>query len=176
LPSGTFTLSLQGSEYAVSKAWAGTQDKLTALQDEIVATCILLLESQPKRREERLAEERRRRDEAERAERKRRVAQARRDQLERAFKAAEAHERVERLRRFLAVVESEMESYNPPYDERARAWLQVVREELDRSNPYLEILTGCWTVPSWAKWPPEWWPVPTDVDSTASDSEPASSD
>ena len=38
LPAGTFTLTLQGSEHALSKAWTGTQDKLTALEDEIVAT------------------------------------------------------------------------------------------------------------------------------------------
>jgi hypothetical protein len=66
------------------------------------------------------------------------------------------------LERFLAVVESEMTRYNPPYDERARGWLQVVREELDRSNPYLEILNASLTVPSWASWPPEWWPTATD--------------
>ncbi len=161
LPSGTFTLALQGSEHVLSKAWTGTQNKLTAFEDEIVATCLLLLESQPARREERLAEERRRRVEAERAERQRRIAQARREQLDRAFKAAEAHEKVERLERFLAVVESEMGHYNPPYDERVRGWLKVVREELERSNPYLEILTASLTVPSWASWPPEWWPAAT---------------
>lgn len=167
LPSGTFTLTLQGSEYALSKAWTGAQDKLAALEDEIVATCLLLLESQPARREERLTEERRRRVEAERAERQRRIAQARREQLDRAFKAAEAHEKVKRLERFLAVVESEMSSYNPPYDERTRGWLQVVREELDRSNPYLEILTASLTVPSWASWPPEWWPAATNPGAVA---------
>ena len=158
LPSGTFTFTFQGTEHAVSKGWTGTQDKLSALEEEIVATGLLLLEAQPKRREERLAEERRRRIEAEKAERRRRIAQARREQLERAFKAAEAYEKVERLQRFLAVVECEMDSYNAPYDERARVWLQVVREELGRSNPYLEIITGSLTVPSWSSWPLEWWP------------------
>jgi len=158
LPSGTFTFTFQGTEHGVSKGWTGTEDKLSALEDEIIATGLLLLEAQPKRREERLAEERRRRTEAEKAERRRRIAQARREQLERAFKAAEAYEKVERLQRFLAVVESEMDSYNAPYDERARVWLQVVREELGRSNPYREIISGSLTVPSWSSWPPEWWP------------------
>jgi hypothetical protein len=176
LPSETFTLALQGTEYSVSKAWTGKQDKLSALEDEIVATGLLLLEAQPKRREERLAEERRRRAEAEQAERRRRIAQGRREQLDRAFKAAEAYEKVERLERFLAVVESEMDRYNAPYDERARVWLQVVREELGRSNPYLEIITGSLTVPSWASWPPEWWPETTRDASTESENEPASED
>lgn len=158
LPSGTFTLSFQGTEHAISKGWTGAQDKLSALEDEIVAIGLLLLEAQPKRREERLTEERRRRAEAEQAERRRRIAQGRREQLDRAFKAAEAYENVERLERFLAAVESEVDRYNAPYNERARVWLQVVREELGRSNPYLEIITGSLTVPSWSSWPPEWWP------------------
>lgn len=161
-PSGTFTLALQGTERAVSKGWTGNQGKLAALEEEVVATGLLLLESQPKVREERLAEERRRRDEAERAERQRRIAQARREQLERAFKAAEAYEKVERLRRFLDKVEAEMGSYNEPFNERAPVWLQLVRDELGRSNPYLEILGGSMTVPSWASWPPEWWPAAKD--------------
>jgi hypothetical protein len=161
-PSGTFTLALQGTERAVSKGWTGNQGKLAALEEEVVATGLLLLESQPKVREERLAEERRRRDEAERAERQRRIAQARREQLERAFKAAEAYEKVERLRRFLDKVEAEMGSYNEPFNERAPVWLQLVRDELGRSNPYIEILGGSMTVPSWAAWPPEWWPAAKD--------------
>lgn len=158
LPSGTSTLTFQGTEHAISKGWTGTQDKLSALEDEIVATGLLLLEAQPKRREERLAEERRRHTEAAQAERRRRIAQGRREQLDRAFKAAEAYEKVERLERFLAVVESEMDRYNAPYNERARVWVQLVREELGRSNPYLEIITGSLSVPSWSSWPPEWWP------------------
>jgi hypothetical protein len=162
LPSGTFTLTLQGSEHSVSKGWTGNQGKLTALEEEIAATCSLLLESQPKRREDRLEDERRRRAEAERAERQRRIARARREQLERAFNAAEAYEKVERLRRFLDKVEAEMGSYNAPFSERAPVWLQLVRDELDRSNPYLEILGGSMTVPSWAAWPPEWWPAAID--------------
>jgi hypothetical protein len=162
LPSGTFTLALQGTEPAVSKAWTGNQGKLAALEEEVVAAGLLLLESQPKVREERLAEQRRRRDEAERAERQRRIAQGRREQLERAFKAAEAYEKVERLRRFLDKVEAEMGSYNEPFNERAPVWLELVRDELDRLNPYLEILGGSMTVPSWASWPPEWWPAAKD--------------
>jgi polyhydroxyalkanoate synthesis regulator phasin len=174
LPSGTFTLTLQGSERAVSKTWTGAQDKLTALGDDIVATCLLLLESQPKLREDRLAEERRRRAEAERAERQRRIAQSRREQLERAFKAAEAYEKVERLRRFLDKVEAEMGSYNAPFNERAPVWLQLVRDELRRSNPYLEILGGSMAVPSWASWPPEWWPAAKDGETALSEREPTS--
>lgn len=100
LPSGTFTLTFQGTEHGVSKGWTGTQDKLSALEEEIVATGLLLLEAQPKRREERLTEERRRRIVAEKVERRRRIAQGRREQLERALKAAEAYEKVERLQRF----------------------------------------------------------------------------
>jgi len=161
VPSGTCTLTLQGSEHSVSKGWTGDQGKLTALQEEIAATCLLLLESQPQRREDRLEQERRRIAEAERAERQRRIAQARREQLERAFKAAEAYEKVERLRRFLDQVEAEMSSYNAPFNERAPVWLQLVRDELGRSNPYLEILGGSLTVPSWTTWPPEWWPEAT---------------
>lgn len=149
----------------------GTQAKLSALEEEIVATGLLLLEAQPKRREERLAEERRRRAEAEQAERRRRIAQGRREQLDRAFKAAEAYEKVERLERFLAVVESEMDRYNAPYSERARVWVQLVREELGRSNPYLEIITGSLTVPSWSSWPPEWWPKANHAVRTSSETE-----
>jgi hypothetical protein len=171
LPSGTFTLTLQGSEHAVSKGWTGNQGKLAAFEEEIVATGLLLLESQPKRREERLAEERRRRDESERAERQRHIAQARREQLEQAFKAAEAYEKVERLRRFLDKVEAEMGSYNAPFNERAPVWLQLVRDELGRSNPYLEILGGSMTVPSWASWPPEWWPAATGGDAAPAENE-----
>ncbi len=174
LPSGTFTFTFQGTEHGVSRGWTGTEDKLSALEDEIIATGLLLLEAQPNRREERLAEERRRRIEAEKAERRLRIAQARREQLERAFKAAEAYEKVERLQRFLAVVESEMDSYNAPYDERARVWLQVVREELGRSIPYLEIITGSLMVPSWASWPPEWWPETTRDASTEPENESTS--
>lgn len=173
LPSGTFTLTLQGSEHSASKGWTGPQIKLTALEDEIAATCLLLLESQPKLRDDRLEEERRRRAEAERADRQRRIAQARREQLERAFKAAEAYEKVERLQRFLGQVESEMGRYNPPFDERARIWLTVVRDELARSNPHLEILTGSLSVPSWASWPPEWWPAAKEEDSAPTENEPA---
>jgi hypothetical protein len=173
LPSGTFTLTLQGSEHSASKRWTGPQVKLSGLEDEIAATCLLLLESQPKLRDERLAEERRRRAEAERADRQRRIAQARREQLERAFKAAEAYEKVERLQRFLGQVESEMGRYNAPFDERARIWLTVVRDELGRSNPYLEILGGSLSVPSWASWPPEWWPAAKEEDSPPTETEPA---
>jgi hypothetical protein len=173
LPSGTFTLTMQGSEHSVSKGWTGNQGKLAALEEEIAATCLLLLESQPQRRDDRQEEERRRRAEAERAERQRRIAQARREQLDRAFKAAEAYEKVERLKRFLDKVEAEMGGYNAPFNERAPVWLQLVRDELGRSNPYLEILGGSMAVPSWASWPPEWWPEATREAPAASNDAPA---
>lgn len=71
----------------------------------------------------------------------------------------------------LAVVESEMDRYSAPYNERARVWVQLVREELGRSNPHLEIITGSLSVPSWSSWPPECWPEANEEVPPASESE-----
>jgi len=77
------------------------------------------------------------------------------------------YDQLERLRRFLDKVEAEMGSYNEPFNERTPVWLQLVRDELGRSNPYIEILGGSMTVPSWASWPPEWWPAAIDSEPTS---------
>ncbi len=73
----------------------------------------------------------------------------------------EADTRVRQLMALLERLKVNLSSYRAPFDERLRVWIDVVRGELKTANPVDEILTGCLTVPSWAKWPPAWWPADT---------------
>jgi hypothetical protein len=161
-PSGKLTWTVSGTEPSLSKNWTGTEKQLAAKQDEIIATCLELLEQQPVKRQDRLAEAERRRLAAEEAERARRISTRRREQLELAFKAAAEYDRVQSLKRFLDVVETERLDYREPYDERAKIWLAVVREELEAADPYRALIAQGLTVPSWQTWPPEWWPESTE--------------
>lgn len=71
----------------------------------------------------------------------------------------EADARVRQLKTFLDQLEQASADLLPPFDERAKVWVSVVRAELAARSPSDEILHRCLSVPSWATWPPAWWPT-----------------
>lgn len=156
--SGAFTLTLAGTEREATKQWIKSREGIENKKEEVVATCLRFLEQQPDLRRARLAEEDAQRKRAQEEERLRRIHDARRQQLEQAYKASEAYERMLTLERFLDVVEGECNTYNDPHKERAKVWVGVVRQQLKSTNQYQQILGECLATPSWKPWPPEWWP------------------
>jgi hypothetical protein len=163
-PLGNFTFNIQGTEYQASKAWQGTQEKLQGLLDEIVQTALLLPAVQTQLRKERKTREAEQQRAEEVRAREQRRSEAKAEQLKQAFLMMEADARVEQLKSFLDRLEQGTDNYQAPYDERLKVWLKVVRNELAARNPADEILSRCIAVPSWATWPPAWWPTDTKLD------------
>jgi hypothetical protein len=159
VPSGQCLFTAQGSEFCLTKKWQGTPSQLSSKRDEIVATCMQLLDAQPERRKQRIDAAEISQKKAEEESKKRRINEGRHRQLEQAFKAAQAFEQVSQLNRFLNKVETECDEYLEPYQDRARVWIKLVREELRAAQPDMEILSRCLSVPKWETWPPEWWPT-----------------
>lgn len=161
VPSGKFTLHVRGSEYSVSKEWRGTTAQLESQFQSVTATILTLLRGQSAVREERIREEEIRRAAAQRAEEVRQINQAKAEQLKKAFGIAVEYDRVTQLNKFLETLETELSSFEEPYQERTKVWVAVVREELTKHNPYLSALSSCLSPEySWSKWPPLWWPNP----------------
>lgn len=158
-PSGNFTFSIQGTEYQGSKSWQGTQEKLQRLVDEIVRTAFQLASLQPQLRQERQDRESSAQRASELRAQEQRCCDARAEQLKQAFLMMEADARVRQLKTFLDQLEQASADLLPPFDERAKVWVSVVRAELAARSPSDEILHRCLSVPSWATWPPAWWPT-----------------
>jgi hypothetical protein len=157
-PSGNFTFSIEGTEYQARKTWQGNSERLEGQVNEIIRTAFQLASSQPLLRSEReIREANARRDEELRAQQRRRK-EARAEQLKQALVMMEADARIRQLELFLDRLSKTCSEFSPPYDQRARVWVDVVRDELSVCNPVDEMLQKCLTVPSWASWPPAWWP------------------
>lgn len=173
-PSGNFTFNVRGTEYQASKAWQGTQEKLQGKVDEIVRTAFDLARLLPELRKEREAREAKARHDAEmqRHEVQRRTARS--EQLKQAFLMMEADARVQQLKDFLVRLEKRIPEFLSPFDERLQVWLKVVRGELDTNGPVDGLLRQSLMPPSWASWPPAWWPAESSSGASASDSDEAS--
>jgi hypothetical protein len=157
-PSGNFTLSIEGGEYQARKSWQGSKEKFEGQINEIIQTAFHLAAWLPKLRSERTDREARARKEEELRAQERRRREARDDQLKQAFTMMEADARVQQLYAFLDRLEKNCREFSPPYDERARVWIDVIKSELSARNPVDEMLQKCLSVPTWASWPPAWWP------------------
>jgi hypothetical protein len=158
-PSGLFTFTIQGTESRVCKTWQGTREKLQSLVSEVVHTAFHLAAVQPQYRKEREEREAKARRDEELRLQERHWREARAEQLKQAFLMMEADARVRQLKEFLERTEQGVSVFRPPFDERMKVWIGVVREELEARNPANEIIHKCLTVPSWATWPPAWWPT-----------------
>ncbi|WP_213959081.1 hypothetical protein [Variovorax sp. dw_954] len=158
-PSEKLTFTISGSEYRAKKTWQGTQEKLQDQVEDIVRTAFQLVPLQMEMREEREAAAAIAKREEEARALVRRQNEAKAEQLKQAFLMVDADERTRRLKDFLLRLEELADELQPPYDERAKVWVKVVRKELDARNPMEEILQRCLSVPSWSKWPPDWWPA-----------------
>lgn len=158
-PSGNFTFNVRGTEYQASKAWQGTQEKLQGKIDEIVRTALDFARLLPELRKDREAREAKARHDAEmqRLEQRRRTARS--EQLKQAFLMMEADARVQQLKDFLGRLEKSIPELLSPFDQRLQVWLKVVRDELDTNCPVDALLRQSLVPPSWASWPPEWWPA-----------------
>lgn len=167
VPSEKYTIAFSGSEYRANKAWQASREGLEKRLAEIVTTVDELARLQPLSRKEREDAAAQAQREAERRERVRRIAEARGDQLKRAFAIAEAQERVDRLRSFLDSLEKRGAEFQAPYGERLKVWLTVVRSELANSDPVKAMLAESLNVPSWQTWPPVWWPEDLGVNAAS---------
>ncbi|NIF56678.1 hypothetical protein F3J19_32165 [Burkholderia sp. Ax-1724] len=154
----------QQTEYQASKTWQGTQEKLQNLLEEIVRAALLLPALQTQLRKERKVREADQQRAAEVRAREQRRNESKAEQLKQAFLMMEADARVQQLKSFLDRLERRADDFQPPYDERVKIWLEVVRNELAARNPADEILARCLDVPSWATWPPAWWPTDPKLD------------
>lgn len=159
VPSGKYTFRVTGTEHRARDEWQGTAEKLQARLNEIVRRVIELAALQPLFRTEREQAAAAAQREAERREAERRITEARAEQVKRAFAMAEEHERVVRLEDFLRFLDTHSAELQEPYAERLKVWLTVVREELAKKPPLDRLLLEVLTVPSWQKWPPNWWPI-----------------
>lgn len=157
-PSGNFTLSIEGTEHQASKSWQGSKEKLEGQINEINQTVFHLAASLPQLRAERKAREADARREEELRALQRRRREARDEQLKQAFAMMEMDNRVQQLHAFLDRLEKIYPEFSSPYDQRAKVWITVVRSELSARNPVDEMLQKSLTVPTWASWPPAWWP------------------
>lgn len=157
-PSGIFTLSIEGTEYQARKSWQGSKEKLEVQVNEVIQTAFHLVGLLPQLRSERQVREANARREEELRAQERRRREARDDQLKQAFAMMEADGRVQQLYAFLDGLEKCCADFSPPYDERARVWIGVIRNELSGRSPVDEMLQKCLSVPTWASWPPAWWP------------------
>lgn len=61
----------------------------------------------------------------------------------------EVYARVRQVQAFLGRLEQSCSEFSPRYDQRTRVWIKVSK---------MNCLMKCLTVPSWASWPPAWWP------------------
>lgn len=161
IASGKYTFRVTGTEHRARDEWQGTAEKLQTLLNDIVQRVIEMAALQPLFRTEREEAAANAQREAERREALRRVAEARSEQVKRAFAMAEEHERVVRLEEFLRFLDMHSAELQEPYAERLKVWLAVVREELSKKPPLDKLLLEVLTVPSWQKWPPNWWPDAT---------------
>lgn len=157
-PSGIFTLSIEGTEYQARKSWQGSKEKLEGQVNEVIQTAFHLAARLPQLRSERKDREANARREEELRAQERRRREARDDQLTQAFAMMEADARVKQLYAFLDRLEKSCRELSPPYDERAKVWIDVIKMELSVRNPVDEMLQKCLSVPTWASWPPAWWP------------------
>lgn len=163
-----FNFSLEGTEYSCNKSWAGTKNRLEAKCAEIVRAAIELVPLQAERRRQRLTREAESQRRAAIAADQRRRAQARAEQVKHAVAIMEASDQRERLLAFLGQLQLRGKEFAPPYDDRVTTWIDVVRAQLNARDPVAEMLHECLSVPSWATWPPAWWPEqasqPADAD------------
>ena len=155
---GKFTWSVDGTEYALKHQWLLKKAELEVAIPVICATCLYMLEAQPTIRQARLDDEERRRREAAEAERQRRAAQARIEQVQLGFEFAGEYEKTERLKAFLDYLDTQSMSYRDPYPERIKVWVSTVREEIKRNPPYLKEFGKAFHMRSWDPGPPDWWP------------------
>ena len=108
-PSKRYTLRLHGTEAAARQTWTGTQEKLDSSLEDIVRDILALVPGQATMRADRQAAEEEARRRAQEAERERQRAQARAEQLEKAFKVAEADRRSSELLAYLDRLEKDCE-------------------------------------------------------------------
>ena len=160
-PSKRYTLRLQGTEAAAHRTWTGTQEKLAANLEDIVRDILALVPDQATLRAQRQAAEEEARRRAQELELQRRRTQARAEQLEKAFKVAEADRRSSELLRYLNRLEKDCEAFREPYPARAKVWIDVVRRELSERGPVSTMLAECLKGRYWGEDAPDWWP--TDV-------------
>ena len=158
-PSKRYTLRLQGTEAAAHRTWTGTQEKLAAKLDDIVRDILALVPGQAALRAQRQATEQEARQRAQELERQRRRAQARAEQLERAFKVVEADRRTHELLAYLDRLEDQCKDFLDPYPARAKIWIEVVRRELEEHSPALTILGQCLSGRYGGEEEPDWWPI-----------------
>ena len=160
-PSKRYTLRLQGTEAAARQTWTGTQERLVQNLEDIVRDILALVPGQAAMRADRQAAEEEARRRAQEVERERQRAQARAEQLEKAFKVAEADRRSSELLQYLDRLEKNCEGFREPYLARAKIWIEVVRHELSERGPVLTMLGECLKGRYWGEDAPDWWP--TDV-------------
>lgn len=153
-----FTFSLEGTEYSCNKSWTGTKNTLEARCAEIVRAAIELVPLQAERRRQRLVQEAESQRRAAIAADQHRRAQARAEQVKHAIAIMEANDQRGRLLAFLEQLQLRGKEFAPPYDDRVATWIKVVRAQLNARDPVAEMLHECLSVPSWATWPPAWWP------------------
>lgn len=163
-----FTFSLEGTEYSCNKSWTGSKNTLEAKCAEIVRAAVELVPLQAERHRQRLVQEAESQRRAAMAADQHRRAQARAEQVKHAVAIMEANEQRERLLAFLEQLQLRGKEFAPPYDDRVATWIEVVRSQLNARDPVAEMLHECLSVPSWATWPPPWWPEqapqPADAD------------
>lgn len=157
-PSGRFTWSVVGTERQCKAQLVGTCVEIEAKLPIFAATCLHLLGELPKLRQERLAaESKRQAEEAERA-RLQRVATARKEQVNLAFRLAAERAKEASAIAHLDRLESELHTFAEPFRQRLETWIEVVRSELAQETPYLTMLAEAVSSPYWRNGPPDWWP------------------
>lgn len=158
-PSGRFTWSIRGSEYSLAQQWAGKRPDIETKLPGIVAICLDFLDRQPGVRSERLATEARHRQDAEDRERQRRIATAKREQVEHALEISRLYEEELRLREFLNHLENTLPEFTVEFQRKLKGWLRTVRSELNEDPPHLRKLTETILQPFWHASQPDWWPL-----------------
>ena len=148
-PSKRLTLKLRGTESVACAAWAGTQEELTACVEDIARDILALVLRQAKLRAERCVAE----------EEARRRAQARVEQLDKAFKVAEADRRTQELLAYLDRLDRHCARLREPYPARAKAWISAPQRELKERSPVLTMLAECLSGRFGGEEAPEWWPT-----------------
>lgn len=157
-PSGRFTWSVRGSEYSLHQEWVGKRSDIEAKLPGIAATCLELLDQQTGIRSARLAKEAQNRQDAEERERLRRIATARREQVERALEISQLYEKERSLTTFLDHLESSLPEFTKEIQPQLQGWLRTVRDELKKDPPHLRKLADTLFRPVWQTSQPDWWP------------------
>lgn len=168
-PSGKFTWSIRGSEYSLDHQWAGKRPDIEAKLSGIVATCLDFLDRQPGIRSARLAAEARHRQEAEDRETQRRIATAKREQVERALEISQLYEEERRLKEYLDHLENTLPEFTVEFQRKLKGWLRTVRNELNEDPPHLRKLTETILQPFWHASQPDWWPLELSWPSRSAD-------